>query len=77
MQSSGVPCAMLRRRESLLDELLRVLAGEPLTMVLDTLERRLNLLFEYLRTRRVLLVLDNLESVMEEAEGSGRMLPGL
>ena len=60
--------------ESLLDELLRVLAGEPLTMVLDTLERRLTLLFEYLRTRRVLLVLDNLESVMEEAEGSGRMI---
>jgi WD40 repeat protein/transcriptional regulator with XRE-family HTH domain len=61
--------------ESLLDEWLRVLAGEPLTTVLDTLERRLNLLFEYLRTRRVLLVLDNLESVMEEAESSGRILP--
>ncbi len=62
--------------ETVLDELLRVLAGEPLTMVLDSLERRLTLLFEYLRTRRVLLVLDNLESIMEEAEGSGRMLPG-
>jgi WD40 repeat protein/transcriptional regulator with XRE-family HTH domain len=62
--------------EPLLDELLRVLAGEPLTIVLDSLEWRLNLLFEYLRTRRVLLVLDNLESVMEEAEKSGRMLPG-
>ena len=62
--------------EPLLDDLLRVLAGEPLTMVLDSLERRLTLLFEYLRTRRVLLVLDNLESIMEEAEGSGRMLPG-
>ena len=61
--------------ESLLDEWLRVLAGEPLTMVLDTPERRLNLLFEYLRARRVLLVLDNLESVMEEAEGSGRIWP--
>ena len=62
--------------EPLLDEMLRILAGEPLTIVLDSLERRLTLLFEYLRTRRVLLVLDNLESVMEEAEGSGRMLPG-
>jgi len=62
--------------EPLLDEILRILADEPLTIVLDSLERRLNLLFEYLRTRRVLLVLDNLESVMEEAEGSGRMLPG-
>ncbi len=62
--------------EPLLDELLRILAGEPLTIVLDTLERRLNLLFEYLRRRRVLLVLDNLETVIEAAEGSRRMLPG-
>lgn len=61
------------RCETLLDELVRLLAGEPLNIVLDTLERRLNLLFEYLRARRVLLVLDNFESVME---GSGRMLPG-
>lgn len=62
--------------ETLLDELVRHLAGEPLPIVPDTLERRLNLLFESLRTRRVLLVVDNLESVMETAEGSGRMLPG-
>lgn len=62
--------------EPLLDDLLRLLTGEPLTILLDSLERRLTLLFEYLRTRRVLLVLDNLESIMEEAEGSGRMLPG-
>lgn len=61
--------------EPLLDELLYVLAGAPLTIGLDTLERRLNLFFQYLRTRRVLLVLDDLESVMEPAEGSGRMLP--
>lgn len=62
--------------ESLLDDLLRLLADEPLTMALDSLERRLTLLFEYLRTRRVMLVLDNLESIMEEAEGSGRMRSG-
>ena len=62
--------------ESLLDDLLRVLAREPLTVVLDSLERRLNLLFEYLRNQTVLLVLNNLESVLEKSEGSGRMLPG-
>ncbi len=62
--------------EPWLDQVLRVLAGEPLNVELDTLERRLNLLFEFLRARRVLLVLDNLESVMEPAEGSGRLLPG-
>ncbi len=61
--------------EPLLDDLLRVLAGEHLTIVLDSLERRLTLLFEYLRTRRVLLMLDNLESIMEGAEGSGHLLP--
>ena len=62
--------------EPLLDELLRFLAGEPLTIVLDSLERRLTLLFEYLRTRRILLILDNFESIMEKAEGSGHLLPG-
>jgi WD40 repeat protein/transcriptional regulator with XRE-family HTH domain len=61
--------------ESLRDELLPLLAPEPLTTPLDTVEQQINLLFDYLRTRRVLLVIDNLESVMEEAEGSGRMLP--
>ncbi len=61
--------------EAWLDDLIRRLAEEPLTIELDSLERRLNLLFEFLRTRRLLLVLDNLESVMEPAEGSGRLLP--
>lgn len=60
--------------ESLRNEILHLLAAEPLATTLDTLEQQLNLLFEYLRRRRVLLVLDNLESVMDEAEGSGRML---
>ncbi len=62
--------------EAMLDDLLRVLAGERLTIALDSLERRLTHFFEHLRTRRMLLVLDNLESIMEEAEGSGHMLPG-
>lgn len=59
--------------ESLRNDLLRLLTPGPLTTTVDTHEQQLNLLFEYLRTRRVLLVLDNLESVMDEAEGSGRM----
>ena len=60
--------------DSLRNDLVLHLAPDPLTTALDTLEQQLNLLFEYLRTRRVLLVLDNLESMMDEAEGSGRML---
>jgi WD40 repeat protein/transcriptional regulator with XRE-family HTH domain len=61
--------------ESLHDELIRLLSPEPLNIRLDTSEQQLNLLFEFLRTRRVLLVLDNVESIMEETEGSGRILP--
>jgi WD40 repeat protein/transcriptional regulator with XRE-family HTH domain len=62
--------------EPLLDELLLLMSGEPLTISPDSLERRLTLLFEYLRTRRVLLVLDNLESILEGAEGGDHMRPG-
>lgn len=62
--------------DSLRDELVRLLAREPLSIPLDTPEQQLNLLFEFLRTRRVLILLDNMESVMEEAEGSGRILSG-
>lgn len=63
--------------DSLRNELVRLLAPELLPVAMDTPEQQLNLLFEYLRTRRVLIVLDNLESIMEEAEGSGRILPDL
>lgn len=63
--------------DSLRDELVRLLAPEPQTMALHTQEQQLNLLFEFLRTRRVLIVLDNLESIMAEAEGSGRIPPDL
>jgi WD40 repeat protein/transcriptional regulator with XRE-family HTH domain len=62
--------------ESLRNELVRLLAPEPLTIPLDAPEQQLNLLFEFLRTRRVLIVLDNVESVMEGTEGSGRMQQG-
>lgn len=61
--------------ESLRDELVRLLSPEPLTLTLDMFEQQLNLLFEFLRTRRVLIVLDNLETVMAEGEGRGRVLP--
>ena len=37
---------------------------------------RLGLLLEYLREERVLLVLDNLEMLLEEGEGTGRMRAG-
>ena len=34
------------------------------------------MLLEYLREERALLVLDNLETLMEEGEGLGRLRPG-
>jgi WD40 repeat protein/DNA-binding XRE family transcriptional regulator len=59
--------------EALLEDCLQVLAPQPLREVPTSLERRLALLLEYLREERVLLVLDNLEVLLEEGEGTGRM----
>jgi len=62
--------------EALLEDCLQVLAPQPLREVPTSLERRLGLLLEYLREARVLLVLDNLEVLLEEGEGMGRMRTG-
>src|SRR2546421_6660532 len=62
--------------EALLDECLQVLAPQPLREVPSSLERRLGLLLEHLRHRRALLVLDNLETLLEEGAGTGRMRAG-
>src|SRR3989454_1593001 len=61
---------------ALLDDCLSVLAPEPLGVVPQSLERRLSLLLEELRSRRVLLVLDNLEVLLEEGEVLGRLRSG-
>jgi transcriptional regulator with XRE-family HTH domain len=62
--------------EALLDDCLQVLASQPLREVPTSLERRLGLLLEHLREARALLVLDNLEALLEEGEGTGRMHAG-
>ena len=61
--------------EALIDDYLQVLVPE-IAVPPAGLERRLSLLLEQLRGQRVLLVLDNLESLLEEGEGAGRMRPG-
>src|SRR5438067_6438541 len=61
---------------TLLDGCLQVLAPHLLREMPDTLEGRLHLLMEQFRVRRVLLVLDNLEMLLEEGEGTGRMRAG-
>ncbi len=62
--------------EALLDACLQVLSQKPLVLVPENLERRLSLLLEELRTSRVLLVLDNLETLLEEGDVRGRLRPG-
>ncbi|OLB55724.1 MAG: hypothetical protein AUI01_07480 [Ktedonobacter sp. 13_2_20CM_2_56_8] len=59
--------------EALLDACLQVLSQKPLVLVPENLERRLSLLLEELRTSRVLLVLDNLETLLEEGDVRGRL----
>ena len=61
---------------ALLEECLQVLAPQRLQDLEGSLEERLRLLLEQLRARRVLLVLDNLETLLEEGEGMGRMRAG-
>ncbi len=62
--------------EALLEECLQVLAPQPLREVPASLEGRLSLLMEHLRDQSALVVLDNLETLLEEGEGMGRMRPG-
>src|SRR6266704_3371941 len=59
--------------EALLDSCLQVLAPQALRDASSSLESRQNLLLDCLRSQRVLLVYDNLESFLEEGEESGRM----
>src|SRR2546426_37138 len=62
--------------ETLVEECLKVLAPQPLNLALADLEQRLGLLLEHLREQRVLLVLDNLESLLLEGEVRGHLRPG-
>jgi len=64
--------------EALLYSCLQSLAQQPLRDLPDSLEARLNLLMTQLRERRVLLVLDNLEVLLEKgaSASAGRIRAG-
>src|SRR5258707_875425 len=62
--------------EALLSSCLAVLAPEPQDLVPESLERRQSRLLAELRRRRVLLVLDNLEALLEAGEALGQLRPG-
>ena len=62
--------------EAFLDDCLRVIAPEPLEEPPASLERRLDLLLGYLVRQRVLLVVDNVETIFEEGKGTGQLRSG-
>ena len=62
--------------ETLLDECLQVLSPEAIETVPATLEQRISLLLDSLRQTRVLVVLDNLESILQEEDVRGQLRPG-
>src|SRR5256886_5147153 len=61
--------------QTLLDDCLQVLAPQALRDVFVSLESRQGLLLECLRSSRVLLVYDNLETFLEEGQDTGHMRP--
>jgi transcriptional regulator with XRE-family HTH domain len=63
--------------ETLLSSCLQVLAPEALAALSPGLSPRLELLLAELRNRRVLLVLDNLEALLQEGDVLGRLRPEL
>src|SRR5256885_334881 len=62
--------------EALVEECLQVLAPQPLHLAPADLEHHISLLLQHLREQRVLLVLDNLESLLLEGEVLGHLRPG-
>ena len=62
--------------ETFLDNCIKVIAPQPLGELPASLEHRLELLLEYLESQRVLLVIDNFESVLEGGPGTGHLRSG-
>ncbi len=61
--------------EVLLDDCLQLLSSQPCSVIPTDLEQRISLLLEHFHTSRVLLVLDNLETLMEKGNVIGRLRP--
>ena len=62
--------------EALLDECLQELEPQALRTSAMSLERQIGLLLEQMRSTRVLMVLDNLETLLEEGQRTGSMRAG-
>jgi WD40 repeat protein len=62
--------------EELITDCLQALSQPPQVEVSVSQERQLSLLLEQFRQRRILLILDNLETLLQEGEFEGRYRPG-
>src|SRR5579884_2891149 len=62
--------------ETLLEDCLQVFSLQPFDSVAGSLESRISLLLDKLRQYRALVVLDNLETLLEEGNSTGRYRPG-
>ncbi len=62
--------------DALLNDCLQLLTAQAAVPAPDNIEEHIRLLLDYLRKNRVLLVLDNLETLMDEGVNVGYMLPG-
>ena len=62
--------------ETLLDDCLQVLSPQSLSSLPATLEQRITLLLDHLGRMRTLVVLDNLESLLDEKDLTGRFRAG-
>ncbi len=65
-----------RPLDAQLDTWLQTMTGHHLDHLPDSLDEKLALLFAELQRQRCLLVLDNLESIMQPATGTGYFRPG-
>ncbi len=62
--------------EAFLDNCLQAFAPQPLGPVPSSIEYYIDLIMEYLASQRVLLVIDNIETLLEDRVGSGRFRHG-
>ncbi|GHO50456.1 NACHT domain-containing protein [Ktedonospora formicarum] len=67
---NALPC------QDLLTDCLQALSPQPLPALPSTSDRCIDLLLECFQTRRCLLVLDNLETLLQEHDPEGRYRPG-
>jgi WD40 repeat protein/transcriptional regulator with XRE-family HTH domain len=63
--------------DALLNDCLQMFSPQLLSTASGSLERRIGLLIEQLRKARTLIVLDNLETLLEEGDVKGRFRAGL